>query len=65
MMPALKQQGIWSKVFGHQHEERHGERGLREIVDRRRREAAVQRLRQMVDSGEIDFSILESEQRHT
>lgn len=38
---------------------------LREIIDRRRRAAAVERMRQMVKSGEIDFSILEAEKRHT
>ncbi|MEU0568299.1 type II toxin-antitoxin system VapB family antitoxin [Nonomuraea sp. NPDC005983] len=32
---------------------------LREIVDRRRRAAAVARMREMVAEGEIDFSILE------
>jgi Arc/MetJ family transcription regulator len=32
---------------------------LREIVDRRRRAAAVARMRQMVASGEIDFSVIE------
>ncbi|MER7732620.1 type II toxin-antitoxin system VapB family antitoxin [Streptomyces erythrochromogenes] len=28
---------------------------LREIADRRRRAAAIERMRQMVDEGEIDF----------
>ncbi|MFF4014162.1 type II toxin-antitoxin system VapB family antitoxin [Streptomyces sp. NPDC001843] len=32
---------------------------LREIVDRRRRAAAVERMRQMVAAGEIDFSVIE------
>ncbi|MEV4107003.1 type II toxin-antitoxin system VapB family antitoxin [Nonomuraea sp. NPDC049695] len=32
---------------------------LREIVDRRRRAAAVARMRQMVAEGEIDFSVLD------
>ncbi|MBW8740550.1 MAG: type II toxin-antitoxin system VapB family antitoxin [Streptomyces turgidiscabies] len=32
---------------------------LREIADRRRRAAAVQRMRQMVTDGEIDFSVIE------
>ncbi|MGW7363299.1 type II toxin-antitoxin system VapB family antitoxin [Streptomyces sp. NPDC054841] len=32
---------------------------LREIVDRRRRAAAVERMRQMVEDGEIDFSVIE------
>jgi Arc/MetJ family transcription regulator len=32
---------------------------LREIVDRRRRAAAVARMREMVAAGEIDFSVLE------
>ena len=32
---------------------------LREIADRRRRAAAVQRMRQMVSDGEIDFSVIE------
>ncbi|WP_063045886.1 type II toxin-antitoxin system VapB family antitoxin [Nocardia pseudovaccinii] len=32
---------------------------LHEIIDRRRRAAALERMRQMVDAGEIDFSILE------
>jgi Arc/MetJ family transcription regulator len=32
---------------------------LREIVDRRRRAAAVARMRAMVAEGEIDFSVLE------
>ncbi|MEV4012277.1 type II toxin-antitoxin system VapB family antitoxin [Nonomuraea angiospora] len=32
---------------------------LREIVDRRRRAAAVARMREMVATGEIDFSVLE------
>ncbi|MER6091419.1 type II toxin-antitoxin system VapB family antitoxin [Streptomyces bluensis] len=32
---------------------------LREIADRRRRAAAVERMRQMVTEGEIDFSVIE------
>lgn len=32
---------------------------LREIHDRRRRAAAVARMRQMVAEGEIDFSVIE------
>ncbi|WP_449061075.1 type II toxin-antitoxin system VapB family antitoxin [Planomonospora algeriensis] len=32
---------------------------LREIVDRRRRSAAVARMREMVAEGEIDFSAIE------
>lgn len=32
---------------------------LREINDRRRRAAAVARMRQMVAAGEIDFSVLD------
>ncbi|PZH13358.1 DUF2191 domain-containing protein [Streptomyces sp. NTH33] len=32
---------------------------LREIADRRRRAAAVERMRQMVAQGEIDFSVIE------
>ncbi|TMR88590.1 type II toxin-antitoxin system VapB family antitoxin [Nonomuraea basaltis] len=32
---------------------------LREIVDRRRRAAAVARMREMVAAGEIDFSVIE------
>ncbi len=32
---------------------------LREIADRRRRAAAVERMRQMVSEGEIDFSVIE------
>ncbi|MGW3118455.1 type II toxin-antitoxin system VapB family antitoxin [Streptomyces sp. NPDC001107] len=32
---------------------------LREIADRRRRAAAVERMRQMVAEGEIDFSVIE------
>ncbi|MFI7700162.1 type II toxin-antitoxin system VapB family antitoxin [Nonomuraea sp. NPDC049480] len=32
---------------------------LREIVDRRRRAAAVARMREMVAAGEIDFSVME------
>ncbi|GAT65320.1 antitoxin VapB6 [Planomonospora sphaerica] len=32
---------------------------LREIVDRRRRAAAVARMREMVAEGEIDFSVIE------
>ncbi|MFF0787769.1 type II toxin-antitoxin system VapB family antitoxin [Streptomyces spiralis] len=32
---------------------------LREIADRRRRAAAVERMRQMVAEGEIDFSLIE------
>lgn len=31
---------------------------LREIVDRRRRAAAVERMRQMVSDGEIDFGAI-------
>ncbi|WP_260610087.1 type II toxin-antitoxin system VapB family antitoxin [Streptomyces sp. WAC06614] len=31
---------------------------LREIADRRRRTAAIERMRQMVDEGEIDFSAI-------
>ncbi|MEU6784487.1 type II toxin-antitoxin system VapB family antitoxin [Nonomuraea angiospora] len=34
---------------------------LREIVDRRRRAAAVARMREMVATGEIDFSVLEKD----
>lgn len=34
---------------------------LREIVDRRRRAAAVARMRAMVAEGEIDFSVLEGD----
>ncbi|MCP3819074.1 type II toxin-antitoxin system VapB family antitoxin [Streptomyces sp. A3M-1-3] len=34
---------------------------LREVVDRRRRAAAVERMRQMVTEGEIDFSSIESD----
>ncbi|WP_330252177.1 type II toxin-antitoxin system VapB family antitoxin [Nocardia sp. NBC_00565] len=33
---------------------------LHEIIDRRRRAAAVARMREMVASGEIDFSVIES-----
>jgi Arc/MetJ family transcription regulator len=32
---------------------------LREIADRRRRAAAVERMRQMVAEGEIDLSVIE------
>jgi Arc/MetJ family transcription regulator len=32
---------------------------LREIVDRRRRAAAIARMREMVAQGEIDFSAIE------
>ncbi|MCA2220411.1 MULTISPECIES: type II toxin-antitoxin system VapB family antitoxin [Nonomuraea] len=32
---------------------------LREIVDRRRRAAAVARMREMVAAGEIDFSVID------
>lgn len=32
---------------------------LREIADRRRRAAAIVRMRQMVAEGEIDFSVIE------
>ena len=32
---------------------------LREIIDRRRRAAAVARMRAMVAEGEIDFSVLD------
>ncbi|MFS4109360.1 MULTISPECIES: type II toxin-antitoxin system VapB family antitoxin [Streptomyces] len=32
---------------------------LREVADRRRRAAAVKRMRQMVAAGEIDFSLIE------
>ncbi|GAA0973732.1 hypothetical protein GCM10009555_028910 [Acrocarpospora macrocephala] len=32
---------------------------LREIVDRRRRAAAIARMREMVAEGEIDFSVIE------
>ncbi|MEU7913247.1 type II toxin-antitoxin system VapB family antitoxin [Microbispora bryophytorum] len=32
---------------------------LREIVDRRRRAAAIARMREMVAEGEIDFSAIE------
>ncbi|GIH70913.1 type II toxin-antitoxin system VapB family antitoxin [Sphaerimonospora thailandensis] len=32
---------------------------LREIVDRRRRAAAVARMREMVAAGEVDLSIIE------
>ncbi|MFF6999192.1 type II toxin-antitoxin system VapB family antitoxin [Streptomyces sp. NPDC008313] len=32
---------------------------LREVADRRRRAAAVERMRQMVADGEIDFSVIE------
>ncbi|MGW5264993.1 type II toxin-antitoxin system VapB family antitoxin [Microbispora sp. NPDC004025] len=32
---------------------------LREIVDRRRRAAAIARMREMVAEGEIDFSVVE------
>ncbi|MFJ6781912.1 type II toxin-antitoxin system VapB family antitoxin [Streptomyces yangpuensis] len=31
---------------------------LREIADRRRRAAAIERMRQMVDEGEIDFAAI-------
>ncbi|MFJ3959348.1 type II toxin-antitoxin system VapB family antitoxin [Streptomyces sp. NPDC090036] len=31
---------------------------LREIADRRRRAAAIERMRQMVDEGEIDFGAI-------
>ncbi|MFD5620879.1 type II toxin-antitoxin system VapB family antitoxin [Streptomyces yangpuensis] len=31
---------------------------LREIADRRRRAAAIERMRQMVDEGEIDFGTI-------
>ncbi|GIJ27966.1 hypothetical protein Vqi01_31280 [Micromonospora qiuiae] len=33
---------------------------LREVADRRRRAAAVERMRQMAAEGEIDFSKIES-----
>jgi len=32
---------------------------LREIIDRRRRAAAIARMREMVAEGEIDFSVVE------
>jgi Arc/MetJ family transcription regulator len=32
---------------------------LREIIDRRRRAAAVARMREMVAAGEVDFSVIE------
>jgi Arc/MetJ family transcription regulator len=38
---------------------------LREIADRRRRAAAVERMRQMVASGEIDFSAIDHTTEHT
>ncbi|MFJ3927743.1 type II toxin-antitoxin system VapB family antitoxin [Streptomyces sp. NPDC090022] len=31
---------------------------LREVADRRRRAAAIERMRQMVDDGEIDFGVI-------
>ncbi|MFE5493924.1 type II toxin-antitoxin system VapB family antitoxin [Streptomyces virginiae] len=31
---------------------------LREVADRRRRAAAIERMRQMVDGGEIDFAAI-------
>ncbi|CAM5665083.1 type II toxin-antitoxin system VapB family antitoxin [Streptomyces avidinii] len=31
---------------------------LREVADRRRRAAAIERMRQMVDEGEIDFGAI-------
>ncbi|MFJ8585823.1 type II toxin-antitoxin system VapB family antitoxin [Streptomyces sp. NPDC093595] len=34
---------------------------LREVVDRQKRAAAVQRMRQMVADGEIDFSVIEKD----
>ncbi|WP_028811012.1 type II toxin-antitoxin system VapB family antitoxin [Streptomyces flavidovirens] len=34
---------------------------LREIVDRRKRAEAVERMRQMVAEGEIDFSVIEKD----
>ncbi|MFD5318436.1 type II toxin-antitoxin system VapB family antitoxin [Streptomyces sp. NPDC127098] len=34
---------------------------LREIVDRRRRAAAIARMRQLVAEGEIDFSLIEGD----
>ncbi|MFI7128468.1 type II toxin-antitoxin system VapB family antitoxin [Nonomuraea sp. NPDC050153] len=34
---------------------------LREIVDRRRRAAAVARMREMAATGEIDFSVIEKD----
>ncbi|MDT0318308.1 type II toxin-antitoxin system VapB family antitoxin [Streptomyces millisiae] len=34
---------------------------LREIVDRRRRAAAIARMRQLVAEGEIDFSLIEDD----
>ncbi|MET9515928.1 type II toxin-antitoxin system VapB family antitoxin [Streptomyces sp. NPDC002994] len=37
---------------------------LREIADRRRRAAAVERMRQMVADGEIDFSVIEPVGEH-
>lgn len=38
---------------------------LREIVDRRRRAAAVARMRAMVAEGEIDFSVLDQGERES
>lgn len=35
---------------------------LREIGDRRRRMAAIERMRQMVANGDVDLSILEKEE---
>ncbi|MER6105306.1 type II toxin-antitoxin system VapB family antitoxin [Streptomyces sp. NPDC001832] len=37
---------------------------LREIADRRRRAAAVERMRQMVADGEIDFSVIDPGHEH-
>ncbi|MEO3867946.1 type II toxin-antitoxin system VapB family antitoxin [Nonomuraea sp. B12E4] len=34
---------------------------LREIIDRRRRAAAVARMRAMVAAGEIDFSVIDKD----
>lgn len=37
---------------------------LLEVTDRRRRAAAVERMRQMVADGEIDFSAIDAEAAH-
>jgi Arc/MetJ family transcription regulator len=50
-----------SKVLGTTSKKDTVNAALREIIDRRRRAAAIARMRQMVAEGEIDFSVIDQD----
>ncbi|MER6947215.1 type II toxin-antitoxin system VapB family antitoxin [Nonomuraea sp. NPDC000554] len=57
----LDRDAVVAKVLGTSSEKDTADAVPREIIDRRRRSAAVARMRDMVAEGGIDFSVLEAE----